>query len=303
MATLQLTVSAFKDPKCLATYEFTHKSVAKSTEDGACDSDEASQPPLRFTQSDLVHEGTSKVYKGTLVNGGDTPLRVVCKLIQESPKSNPAWLDHEAAVYENKLADLQGICVPRFYGLFTGTIADKPASCIILEDCGVALQGYFSAYPQEVSIKSFQLLMAVHKRGVEHRDFWPRNIVVDNVEQPTRYNLIDFEGSYPRHQCLVEGPEIEIFNFPRVQCPELSRIGLELQLFVPWSVRFFGSGVNILSFRGAEGLARAGRRPATLTDEQILQEARRVLGEYGDKYRRYRDYVAGKKTMMIKPLA
>ena len=50
------------------------------------------------------------------------------------------------------------------------------------------------------SISLVEILLAIHERGIQHNDFCPRNIVVDNVQDPQRLSIIDFEFAKD-HQC------------------------------------------------------------------------------------------------------
>ncbi len=105
------------------------------------DTNTAVSTSLKFTQSERVYDGPlSKVYRGTLTDDHGTCNRVVCKLVQLTHSGgNPKTVKHEADIYTNHLSQAQGICVPKFYGLFEGEVLDDTAACIILEDCGVAV--------------------------------------------------------------------------------------------------------------------------------------------------------------------
>ncbi|KAJ3559748.1 hypothetical protein NM688_g151 [Phlebia brevispora] len=259
---LELTVApSDKRPDTLHTYLFTRVQEYPSKEP-------ASNGSIRFTQTKVLHSGNAKVYKGTLSGserGGTRESSVICKLILDSTDAREKLLEREATVYSKYLEELQGVCVPRFYGLYVGEISDEPASCILLEDCGVALQAkLFTEYSVDLRIKSMQALMAIHKRGVIHRDFWPSNVVVDDPTNPTRVNVIDFDASQIRHTCP--------FN---MKLPLLVTAG---------TVHYLGTNIHVTSFVGAEGLI-----------------ADNTLADYFEVYGENEDYVTGKKKWIIEP--
>jgi RIO-like serine/threonine protein kinase len=62
----------------------------------------------------------------------------------------------------------------------------------------------------------FYDLRKVHRCGIAHGDFAPRNVVLDTIGQTT---LIDFESATECHQCPGDG-----------SCEELARAARELGL-------------------------------------------------------------------------
>ncbi|KAJ3543671.1 hypothetical protein NM688_g5833 [Phlebia brevispora] len=299
MSELQLTVApSDKRPDTLETYSFTRVQEYPSKE-------LVSNGPIQFTQTKVLHSGNAKVYKGTLsgsAHGGTRESSVICKLILDSTDAREKLLEREATVYSKHLEELQGVCVPRFYGLYVGEIFDEPASCVLLEDCGVALQDLFTEYSVDLRIKSMQALMAIHKRGVIHRDFWPSNVIVDNLTNPTRVNVIDFDTSQIRHTCPFN-MKLQLFALPKAMpCLELYEVALDLKLITAATVKYFGTNIKVTSFVGAEGLVRAGPKPRGFTHEQLLQIADNTLAEYFDMYGEFEEYVTGKKKWVIGPM-
>lgn len=59
---------------------------------------------------------------------GVEEVRVVCKLSVAPSLQVERMYHHEASVYENNLYELQGRYIPKFYGLYTGTLRANPAS-------------------------------------------------------------------------------------------------------------------------------------------------------------------------------
>ena len=97
-----------------------------------------SEQPLTFKSMKLIHDGHSRVYKGHMSVGQHQGLDVVCKLARKTDKSHKRF-QREADVYMTKLRDMQGLFIPRFYGLYIGDISGEPTICIILEDCGTSI--------------------------------------------------------------------------------------------------------------------------------------------------------------------
>lgn len=80
-----------------------------------------------------------------------------------------------------------------------------------------------------------QALMYIHKNGVEHGDFSPGNMVVDNDENPTRVVIIDFDRARLHH--CERKLDIHLYQFPpswdKFNCRELYAIALELDIWTP----------------------------------------------------------------------
>ena len=194
---------------------------------------------LSFKSTDIIKDDPSApTYRGILSASGQKPRRVVCKLrMSTDPPVFTKYnrrLRHEADIYETKLQDMQGSFIPKFYGLFTGSVASKTAICILLEDCGVCVGMSFGAIPflwryvschlaiqglffiTSPSQRSVEILLAIHERGVQHNDVYARNVVVDDRANPTRMVLVDFDHA-TEHRC--ERPlEIELYYHPPPQC-------------------------------------------------------------------------------------
>lgn len=110
---------------------------------------------MNFHATELIAEGNSRVFRGTLSGDGVEEIKVVCKLSVAPSLQVERRYQHEASVYENELHELQGRYIPKFYGLYTGTLRSSPAMCLLLEDCGesvnsidaLGMEWRFVSYP------------------------------------------------------------------------------------------------------------------------------------------------------------
>ncbi len=134
MTTLQLNIVALEDE----LLDYGYYDLVQSTPFPSTDPEQIPvRSSLTFYSAQLLHSGKSEVYRGTLRDAAGFEKVVICKLIEGDYFS----VEYEADLYCTKLSQAQGAFVPHFYGLYTGTIrgSDKPAGCILLEDCGDAL--------------------------------------------------------------------------------------------------------------------------------------------------------------------
>lgn len=83
--------------------------------------------------------------------------------------------------------------------------------------------------------KAIEILMAIHKRGLQHNDFRPRKIVVDDLENPQRIKVVDFQRCSP-HVCGRK-MEIAAYRFPPLWadfgCPELHLATIKSYVWTP----------------------------------------------------------------------
>ena len=93
---------------------------------------------LTFRATKSIHRGHSRVFRGLLSGGEYHNVKVVCKLATMTEKTRRRF-QREAEVYQTKLRDMQAYYIPRFYGLYTGSILHEPTVCLVLEDCGTSL--------------------------------------------------------------------------------------------------------------------------------------------------------------------
>lgn len=93
-------------------------------------------PKLQVTNTTVIHQGNyATVYRGTRsAEGKDED--VVLKFVFGKCAEDLARLRAEHRVYQ-KMADLQGHCIPKCYGLFQA--AFDSVACLVLEFCGEPL--------------------------------------------------------------------------------------------------------------------------------------------------------------------
>lgn len=138
MTTLQLYISDDKHSEAKPPHTFVLEHTASA--DSASES--ASGKDLKFKRTALIHESKhSTVYRGILSGYGPDDIAVVCKLAGHA-KGALNRFRNEAEFYETNLCDLQGHCIPRFYGLYQGSLLFGDAVCMVLEDCGECVGDY-----------------------------------------------------------------------------------------------------------------------------------------------------------------
>lgn len=91
-----------------------------------------SSPPFHDTKKSFV-------VRGVLTNADGTQVDAVCKLVW-GPDARKR-LKHEADLYLNELYFLQGLDIPKYYGICTSTYDEHVVSCMFLEYCGEAPKG------------------------------------------------------------------------------------------------------------------------------------------------------------------
>ncbi|KAI0643221.1 hypothetical protein C8Q79DRAFT_1012530 [Trametes meyenii] len=149
---------------------------------------------------------------------------VVCKIRpvlspEDFSDDGLSSLQQEALIYQEKLTDLQGICVPRFIGLF-GWAAPN------------GVRG-FESYRSRI----LDALLAIHRAGVRHHDLesLPNNVLIKDTGDVF---LIDFEES-TEHQCkLSKDYQFQFYTpTPSIQecpCIELMNVAQQLDVwFLP----------------------------------------------------------------------
>lgn len=95
-----------------------------------------------IVEDDIYASHHTTVYRG---KAGDVPLVVKTCHNQKFKKD----FSDEAQIYETMLSGLQGDIIPKFYGYFKGRDHEKcRISCLVLEDCGDALETSFHRLEQ-----------------------------------------------------------------------------------------------------------------------------------------------------------
>lgn len=166
--------------------------------------------------------------------------------------------------------------------------------------------------------------MSLHARDVRHNDFHPRNIIVDDLDEPTRIVVVDFERATD-HIC-ERGCDLALYWYPppehEFNCEELYRIAVALEIWTPRTViflisrilalkspgyclgtlRFFGGFVSIYSLTKAEDLVKHGPLEGLYEPEVVLRIARSTWNNYFKKYWYRRDFILGKRYTALQPL-
>ena len=87
--------------------------------------------------------------------------------------------------------------------------------------------------------KAIEHLMALHSRGLQHNDFMPRNVAVDDLKDPHRLVLIDLEHM-TEHQCKRK-IDIALYQYPvewdAFGCAELHRAAENTDVWTPGTIR------------------------------------------------------------------
>jgi len=143
----------------------------------------------------------------------------------------------EAELYENQLVPVQGEAVPHYYGFFEGKDdQDWNVGCIVLEDCGDAMEGIFSDLPLTDRAKILTALGKVHKSGVSPMNFDESSVVHAKGD----FRIMDFEDVYLKHVCAWTGELFAGEELPsptEIGCGGIFDFGTEMELWEltdPW---------------------------------------------------------------------
>ncbi|KAH9940257.1 hypothetical protein B0H21DRAFT_677837, partial [Amylocystis lapponica] len=121
---------------------------------------------------------------------------IVCKFAYG--KRNLKRLRHEATIYRERLQDLGGIVVPKFYGLYEGEMEDEELTgCLVTQYCGKHAEVPFYGLPWETKVLLIGAMVRLHDAGVLHGDFREANVVFTPKGTPC---IIDFDRAQA-HTC------------------------------------------------------------------------------------------------------
>lgn len=85
--------------------------------------------------------------------------------------------------------------------------------------------------------------MGIHELGIQHNDFEARNIVVDNLKNPRRLVIIDFETA-TNHNCQRQY-DIALYQYPpgrgEFNCEELYKTAKWIDIWTPGECCLFES--------------------------------------------------------------
>ncbi|KAF7795232.1 hypothetical protein EIP86_006382 [Pleurotus ostreatoroseus] len=254
------------------------------------DADASPDQTLEFRSTEIIQSGDTTVYRGVLVGLRTQELKAICKLAVDPRRSLFDCFETESRTYQTTLRDMQGHCIPEFYGLYDGTVKGYSAVCIILEDCGKSIYR-FSHLQDEWLIKTIEILLAIHKRGLQHNNFGPENIVVDDVKNPTSIKLIDFQHCAP-HKCQQK-MQLGAYKLPPADpesfgCREL------------WLA---AKGSRVWTPRNAEDLVKRVPEYGTRTQsfEEALRWAKADIKAWFDQWGHRADYIDGDAVLILEP--
>ncbi|KAF7763420.1 hypothetical protein Agabi119p4_7957 [Agaricus bisporus var. burnettii] len=128
-------------------------------------------------------------------------------------------LVEEANVYTGQLEPLQGAAIPRYYGLYAGTLNGQTVACLMLEYCGECLRRPFDRLSVDLRLRILHQLREIHKCGFIHGDFAERNVLEKNGD----IRIIDFDQTI-RHDCncrLDFRPGEKLLDSSQVGCEQL----------------------------------------------------------------------------------
>ncbi|OBZ74796.1 hypothetical protein A0H81_05244 [Grifola frondosa] len=232
-----------------------------------------------FRDPELLHEDTSKIYRGELTCEGEEPRDVVCKLVYG--KRRMKRVRREACFYANELQKLQGRMIPRFHGLFRGEMQDGDTVCLVLDYIGKPLTRCLFTMNFQFRFSVIQALVTIHSLGVKHGDFSENSIVVDENYRPY---IIDFEWA-EQHVCQksmpivfnAEEPEWKEFN-----CDELHDACTEAQAWLPRTVDYLRQKVPVKFAYSAKELVK--HAPKSYSYEAAYRAALRVVHDLQEWY-------------------
>ncbi|KAL1714617.1 hypothetical protein EV715DRAFT_257261 [Schizophyllum commune] len=174
----------------------------------------------------------------------------------------------EALLYQDQLAKLQGVAVPKHYGVWIGrTSWDTTVACTIMEWGG-------KPYSEELvdpklgkperSVKIMEALKALHDAGICHNDLIDleiRHILYDTRRE--KAFIVDFSTA-ERHKC-----HLKMKMAPYTTTPPEDIFGCDELWYVGMNVDYFGDGPD----SGPDADPRVVR--ATLAAYQESQRERR----------------------------
>ncbi|THH12826.1 hypothetical protein EUX98_g9785, partial [Antrodiella citrinella] len=154
--------------------------------------------------TDILHEGEhSTVYLGTLIDAEGHPIEVALKF-----GDTKRQVEAEAAMY-NSLRSVQGIAIPRLYGILAGSLksgaywAEPEMTCLVLERFGDTLPDdvrfCYMSLPDRACI--LDKLLKTHQAGVRHCEFKEEYVLQKvNDDGSHDYRIIHWLDTIP-HNC------------------------------------------------------------------------------------------------------
>ncbi|KII95567.1 hypothetical protein PLICRDRAFT_34466 [Plicaturopsis crispa FD-325 SS-3] len=237
---------------------------------------------LHATAIKRIHKMDCTVYRASMVleAGGDAiPVILKTNLLKPTRADD---LAREARIYAKDAKILQTHAIPHFYGAFRGTVAGFPMTCLVLEDCGEPIGGYFSGIDRELAMEIMKRVLIFHDIGLRHNDLSEENILINS---DGRTFLIDLEYAQP-HVCQRTGDVVAGSKQPlrhEFGCAEAWEIARAMHLWTKDYVVLWGSCVprSVVKTISPESLITMAPAWLRETDEQIagLIEEAKVAGE------------------------
>ncbi|KII85345.1 hypothetical protein PLICRDRAFT_178434 [Plicaturopsis crispa FD-325 SS-3] len=183
----------------------------------------------------IIHSSIQKTEHSLTCRATLSDQAVVLKFtVPLSGLSSLRDLENEAMAYRGKLKPLQGTVVPRYLGLYKATKkTGEVLGCMVLEDCGDAVEVPFCELPLEHRIQILKHVVALHARKCALDDFAEHNV----VGRDGQYRLIDFHG-LKKHLCECNGDlrlEESILDADDIGCLDLYYYGQEMRVWPEWT--------------------------------------------------------------------
>ncbi|EIW74711.1 hypothetical protein CONPUDRAFT_77975 [Coniophora puteana RWD-64-598 SS2] len=202
-------------------------------------------------------------------------------------------LKKEARIYSGKLSSLQGICVPRLYGSYSGLTEDGRLAVLVMEDCGEPLTRPLERLPRRAKKLMLECLVELHKAGIEHggtRD--RRNIVIrPSKTDVCELRFVGFGGANHSHACDASSEFLNDVTRPgldRVDCKEIYQAYNESELWDKDHIVFYNKEVPTDQVTKAEdlwevtGVLDELKEHGGLRDWEVRNAAREAFNNYCD---------------------
>ncbi|GJE91876.1 hypothetical protein PsYK624_080270 [Phanerochaete sordida] len=246
--------------------------------------------PHSFVATHYFPSYQSEVFRGEVKadEGNEYVQEVVCKYREK----DIFGLEREANHYQHNLRELQGIVVPRFYGLYKGTRIDeygkeRTVACLILEHCQA--DHSVSCWERSLEIKEDIAygMLDIHFAGLKHNNFDDDHIL---VSERGEVRIIDFDQA-TAHTCSAKD-DINVWGYEQSEvkfgCFEMCDVINELELWTPVAVTLLGMGFGIFSYPTPDLLAAEYLRGMGLlkdcVEDKVKQKAKEALDKYYAKY-------------------